>query len=346
MSIRVLVADDSAFMRGAVSRLLSGDDRFEVIGQAKDGTEAVRLATELRPDVISMDFNMPGLNGAEATKRILAACPVGIVMLSAHTASGARETIDALAAGAVDFVTKPGGEVSTQLGAVRDELIQKLVAASKAKIGAALVDAPPPATRRSAGARALPPLSPGLRVVVIAASTGGPAALERLAAGLVRREDVALVIVQHMPVGYTLALAERLDQIAQTSVREAASGDRLAGGVVLVAPGGSHLELDRRGTVRLTDAPPVHGVRPAADVTLRSAALAFGAHAVGVVMTGMGRDGATGLAAIKAAGGRTLAQDAATSTVYGMPKAATELGVVDSVVPLGELARAIDRVTR
>ncbi len=342
--IRVLVADDSAFMRSAVSRLLGGDDRFEVVGQAKDGLEAVALAASLKPDVVSMDFNMPGCNGAEATRKILAERRVGIVMLSAHTAAGARETIDALAAGAVDFVTKPGGEVSTQLAEVKDDLVQKLVAASKAKVGAA-IDEPAPASRR-APPRALPALPAGLRVVVIAASTGGPAALERVVAHLPRRDNVAVVVVQHMPTGYTTALAERLDHLSPCEVREARVGDKLAGGVVLVAPGGVHLELDRAGNVRLTEAPPVHGVRPAADVTLRSAALAFGARTVGVVMTGMGKDGATGLAAVKSSGGVTLAQDAATSTVYGMPKAAADLGVVDQVISLGEIGPAIDRITR
>jgi len=343
--VKVLIVDDSAFMRGAIARLLGGDDRFHVVGQAKDGIEAVRLAGELAPDVVTMDFNMPGLNGAEATRRILATRPVGIVMLSAHTAAGAREAIDALAAGAVDFVTKPGGEVSTQLGEVREELVQKLLAAAKAKVRAAL-DEPPPVSRRAPAARTFPALPAGLRVVIIAVSTGGPAALERVITKLPKRDDVAVVIVQHMPSGYTTALAERLDQLGACRVREAKAGDKLTGGVVLVAPGGTHLELDKAGVVRLSDAPPVHGVRPAGDITLRSAALAFGARVVGVVMTGMGRDGANGLAAVKSAGGVTLAQDAQSSTIYGMPKAAADLGVVDQVLPLGELAAAIERVTR
>jgi two-component system chemotaxis response regulator CheB len=344
--LRVLIADDSAFMRGAIARLLGADDRFEVVGQARDGAEAVQLASELSPHLVTMDFNMPGLNGAEATRRILAAKPVGIVMLSAHTVQGATETVAALAAGAVDFVTKPGGEVSTQLGEVRDELIQKLIAASRARINAAAVEDPLPTSRRPASSRTFPAPPPGLRLVVVAVSTGGPAALERLMAKFPQRDSVAGVIVQHMPIGYTTALAERLDGIAACTVREAKAGDKLKGGVVLVAPGGTHLEVDKLCNVRLTEAPPVHGVRPAADVTLKSAALAFGPRLIGVVMTGMGRDGATGLAAVKSAGGITLAQDAATSTIYGMPKAAVDLGVVDQILPLGELAGAIDRATR
>jgi two-component system chemotaxis response regulator CheB len=273
-------------------------------------------------------------------------------MLSAHTVEGAREALDALAAGAVDFVTKPGGEVSTQLGSVREELVQKLLTAAKANVR--LPDEPRAESERSDPSSRKPPVTPralpqrpaGTRVVVIAVSTGGPAALERLVPQLRLRPNVSVVVVQHMPIGYTTALAQRLDQLGPTRVREARAGDRLEGGAILIAPGGTHLELEKSGAVRLTEAAPVHGVRPAADVTLRSAALAFGARVIGVVMTGMGRDGATGLAAVKSAGGVTLAQDAATSTVYGMPKAAVELGVVDQVVSLGELASAIDRATR
>lgn len=346
--IRVLVADDSAFMRSAVARLLGADARFEVVGQAKDGQEAVELAAELGPDVMTMDFNMPRLDGAAATRKILASRRVGIVMLSAHTREGARETLEALSAGAVDFVTKPGGEVSTNLGDVRQELVDKLLCAASARVGAprAADSSPgtpeaPPVSRRAP--RAAPTLPAGLKLAVIAASTGGPAALESVLGQLAPATDLAIVVVQHMPAGYTGALAERLDGLSSWTVREAKEGDRLAAGVVLVAPGGQHLEVERGGAVRLTDAAPVHGVRPAADVTLRSAAMAFGARLLGVVLTGMGRDGATGLAAVKSAGGLTIAQDAGSSTVYGMPKAAVDMGVVDHVVSLREVPVAITR---
>lgn len=351
--LRVVVADDSAFMRGAISRLVSSDERFEVVGQARDGEEAVRLAAELSPDVMTMDFNMPGLDGAAATRAILAKRSVGIVMISAHTAAGARETLEALSAGAFDFVTKPGGEVSAQIATRRDEILAKLVAASRARVGASLDTPSPPSVRPrvitgnlSTGPRASAPLPAGLRLVVIASSTGGPAALERVVSKLTARPNVALVLVQHLPEGYTMALAERLGALSPLRVREAEDGARPEAGLLLVARGGRHLELDRGGAVRLSDAPPMHGVRPAADVTMKSAAAAFGPRTLGVVMTGMGRDGAMGLATIKAAGGVTVAQDQATSTVYGMPRAAVELGVVDHVVPLGELAATIERLAR
>jgi two-component system, chemotaxis family, protein-glutamate methylesterase/glutaminase len=345
---RVLVVDDSAFMRGAIARLLAADARFEVVGQARDGDEAVKLAAELAPDVITMDFNMPGLNGAAATRAILARRPTPIVMLSAHTRDGATATVEALAAGAVDFVAKPGGEVSANLSEIRDELLSKLIAASGARVLAAPA-APPsslvpsqsaPRTERSV-TRAMPP---GLRVVVIASSTGGPAALVRVLPTLRIQGHAALVIVQHMPAGFTAALAQQLSERASYRVKEAAAGDKLDAGVALVAPGGKHLLVDRGGVIGLNEQPLVHGVRPAADVTLKSVAQSFGARAVGVVLTGMGRDGALGLAAVRAAGGRTLAQDRETSTVYGMPKAAVELGVVDEVVTLDHVGSKVTKL--
>lgn len=357
--LRVLVVDDSAFMRGAVARLIDSDPRFHVVGQARDGEEAVRLAAELQPDVISMDFNMPRMNGAQATRAIMAQRPVGIVMLSAHTLAGATETLQALEAGAIDFVPKPSGEVSANLSDIRDALLSKLSAAGGANVGAltsrsAVGDregAPPvsassaslprgaPVTRRAEATRCMPQ---GLRVIAIASSTGGPAALTRV----VPRLDLAhsaLLIVQHMPEGFTRALADQLSQLAGFAVREASGGEQLAAGVALVAPGGFHLQVERGGVVRLTSGPLVNGVRPAADVTFKSLAESFAGRVLGVVLTGMGRDGALGLAAIKAAGGRALAQDQASSVVFGMPKAAAELGVVDEVVALDRMPAAIGR---
>jgi two-component system, chemotaxis family, protein-glutamate methylesterase/glutaminase len=343
--LRVLIVDDSAFMRGVISRTISADARFEVVGQASDGSEAVRLAAELAPDVVTMDYNMPGLNGAEATRRILAARAVPIVMLSAHTQSGASATVEALAAGAVDFVTKPDGEVSAHLAGVKDELLSKLASAAGANLKSALpavAVAPPESSPVSS--RVPRTLPSGQRVVVIASSTGGPAALVRLVPELHLGTQTALVIVQHMPSGFTQALADQLGERTSFPVREASAGTALTPGSAVVAAGGSHLLVERGGALRLTDTPPVHGVRPAADVTLASVAQHYGARCIGVVLTGMGKDGAKGLAAVKAAGGATLAQDKTTSTVYGMPKAAVELGVVDTVAPLERIAVVVNRL--
>ncbi len=347
--VRVLVVDDSAFMRGAIARLLSADPRFEVVGQAGDGREAVQLARELEPGVITMDYNMPGMDGAQATRAILAVRATAIVMLSAHTSEGARETVEALAAGAVDFVTKPQGEVSANLSDVRDELVSKLLAAAGANLRFARAEpSSVPSSRSPRSSRSLGSaprnMPPGTRVVAIASSTGGPAALVRVLPTLRLGEHGALVIVQHMPAGYTQPLADQLSEVAAVPVREARPGDRIEARVALVAPGGSHLTVDRTGCVALTETPPVHGVRPAADVTFQSIAQGYGGRAVGVVLTGMGRDGALGLAAIKAAGGRTVAQDRQTSVVYGMPRAAVEMGVVDDVVPLDRVGKVVTKL--
>ncbi|MEZ4373218.1 MAG: chemotaxis-specific protein-glutamate methyltransferase CheB [Polyangiaceae bacterium] len=352
---RVLVVDDSAFMRGAVARLIDSDPRFEVVGQARDGEEAVRMARELSPDVISMDFNMPRLNGAQATRAILAERAVGIVMLSAHTKEGAEETLDALGAGAVDFVPKPGGEVSTNLSEIKDVLLSKLAAAGGANLKAlsalssnrAEAEEAPPVSTRSlppGGSRrpdATRPMPSGLRVIAIASSTGGPAALTRVVPRLDLRGS-ALVIVQHMPEG-SRALADQLSQLSPFKVQEATGGEQLREGVALVAPGGFPPASRARRARALDVGGRQDGVRPVADVTLKSVGEAFGPRAAGVVLTGMGRRH-FGLASLKAAGGRTLAQDQASSVVYGMPKAAAELGVVDEVVALERVAATVTRL--
>lgn len=343
--IRVLVVDDSAFMRIAVKRTLEGDPGIEVIGQGKDGAEAVQLVESLKPDVVTMDFNMPRMNGVEALRAIFAKRPVPVIMLSAHTQQGAQETLDALAAGAVDFVPKPDGEVSTDLSGVREELLRKVKAAARSKPGAGLAVAasevrpvaPKPSVppRPRAIGRGNPPL------VVIAVSTGGPSALERVVPRLPSSFGAGVIVVQHMPKAFTGALAARLDGVSALEVREAVDGDVPAPGLVLVAPGDRHLTLDGTARVRLTDTPPVNGCRPAADVTLQSAARVLGARVAVMVMTGMGRDGALGSQAVKAAGGRVFAQDEASCVVYGMPKAVVERGLTEAVFPLEGIAAAL-----
>jgi two-component system chemotaxis response regulator CheB len=329
-----LVVDDSAFMRGAIQKLLERDGRFEVIGQAKNGQEAVAMSARLRPHVISMDFNMPVMNGADATRAIMGLDRIPIVILSAHAREGAAETLEALSAGAVDFVMKPSGEVSTDLTKVAGELAEKLLAAAGAHPMPVTPAKPPPGPRV---VRSIPPPS-GLQLVVIAISTGGPAALRHVIPALPADTRFAAVIVQHMPAEFTAALAARLHEESEVTVREAQVGDRPLPAQVLVAPGDQHLVFGDYGAIRLTNGEPVNGCRPSADVTLASAAELFGRRVTAVVMTGMGKDGAEGLAKVHAAGGRTIAQDARTSVVWGMPKAAIDRGVVDEVLPLDEIA--------
>ena len=349
--IRVLIVDDSLFMRAAIARALAGGP-FEIVGQAKDGNDALGQIQRLAPDVVTMDFNMPGMTGAEAVRLIMQQRPTPVVMFSAHTRQGAKETFDALAAGAVDFLTKPDGEVSVDLSRIADELSRKLIAASQSRPRAASPPPPPrssgasgsfAALRGSPGASsswsAMPVASPGglPRLCVIGISTGGPAALSELVPALPPDLRLAIVVVQHMPAGFTGPLAERLDAVSRVSVHEAQAGDRPVAGSVMIAPGDRHLEFDDRGAVALRDGPHVNGCRPAADVTMISAARVYGRRALAVVMTGMGKDGAAGALAIKRADGKTLAQDQASSVIYGMPKAAIEAGAIDEVAALADI---------
>ena len=344
--IRLLIVDDSLFMRAAIAKTLATGP-FEVVGQAKDGNDAIAQIVRLAPDVVTMDFNMPGMTGAEAVRQVMQQRPTPVVMFSAHTRQGSKETFDALAAGAVDFLTKPDGEVSVDLTRIADELCRKLVAAAQARPRPASPPAPVRPSGSLSAARApgassswsaMPVTSPGLtRLCVIGISTGGPAALSELVPALPPDLRLAIIIVQHMPAGFTGPFAERLDALSRVSVSEARAGDRPLPGSVLIAPGDHHLEFDDRGAIALTDGPLVNGCRPAADVTMTSAARVYGRRALAVVMTGMGKDGAAGALAIKRADGKTLAQDQASSVIYGMPKAAIDAGAIDEVAALADI---------
>lgn len=352
--VRVLVVDDSAFMRTALTRTLGSDSRITVVGQARDGREAVDRVRELEPDVVTMDFNMPRMNGVQAVRAILAERPVPVVMISAHTVTGAKETLEALSAGAVDFLTKPDGEVSTDLSGVRDELVRKVLGAARARPQAA--PAPGSGTTPSPARPSTPSpaMGDGERIsfvqavldpiVVVAVSTGGPAALEQLVPALPAELPFGVLIVQHMPGHFTRALAERLDGMSAVEVREAKPSERLVAGRVLVAPGDRHVVMQRNGMLEITQAPAVNGCRPSADVTLQSAAPIYGPRLVALVMTGMGRDGALGAAAVRAAGGRVIAQDRESSVVWGMPRAVVEMGVADEVLPLSRIAARLARL--
>ena len=339
--IRVLVTDDSLFMRAAIKKLLTSDAdaRFEIVGEAKDGRDAVDKVQALKPDVCTMDFNMPNLDGAGAVREIMKLRPTPVVMLSAHTHEGAKETFEALAAGAVDFLAKPAGEVSAELTKIGAALREKVAAAAHAR-PMPMAHAPRPAPpARLTAPRAVGVVGP--KVVVVGVSTGGPAALARFLPRFPADTSLALIVVQHLPAGFTAALAERLDGMSAIRVREAADGDRPEAGLALIAPGDRHLEVLPDGTLRTNEEPEVNGVRPSADVTMRAAAAVFARRAVGVVMTGMGRDGADGMRAIKAAGGATLVQDEATSVIWGMPRACVDAGCADRVVALDALADAV-----
>lgn len=345
--IRVLIVDDSLFMRLGVRKLLQTQPEFVVVGEASDGDDAVDKVLALRPDVCTMDLNMPRRDGLSALREIMRRCPTPVVMFSAHTEGGMSETLECLAAGAVDFLAKPAGEISPALSSLAPLLCDKLRAAAYASGPASSRTPTAPTRARPASvpdrrvvlgsAPGLhPPLRSTARLAVVALSTGGPQLLSALLPTL-RQRTKALLVVQHMPAGFTKALAERLDGLGALRVREAQTGDMPQAGLVLIAPGDFHMSFASDGSVVVAPGPEVHGVRPAADVTMHSAAKIYRHRAMGLVLTGMGEDGVSGLGAIRAAGGSTYAQDRDSCTVYGMPRAAVAAGVVDRVVRLAEL---------
>lgn len=351
--VRVLVVDDSAFMRKVLTDLLQSDPEITVVGTARDGQDGVEKALALQPDVLTMDIEMPRLDGFGALKEIMGKRPTPVVMVSSHTREGAEATVRALALGAVDFVAKPSGSISLNMHVTRDELVAKVKAAAGATPRYRRVSAELPPIRREAKLTAAATVAnsavdetPVRRLVVIGCSTGGPGALHQIIPRLPANLPAAVLVVQHMPAGFTRSLAQRLDEISAIHVREAAEGDKIANGLVLVAPGGFHMVLDETGHVHLTQDPPQHGVRPAVDKTLESAVPLWGNRMVGVILTGMGYDGAKGMVSLKKLGGRTIAEDASTCVVYGMPKVVVELGAADQVLPIHEISEAIVRQLR
>jgi two-component system, chemotaxis family, protein-glutamate methylesterase/glutaminase len=335
--IRVLIVDDSAFVRKALSRMLGSAADIEVVGTAVDGQDGVEKVLELRPDVVTLDVKMPRLDGLEALRRIMAECPTAVLLLSSLTGEGADVTLRGLDLGALDFVDKSSVEGHMNLLALADELIEKVRGLAKAQ---RRVPVPAPSTQL--------PLPEFAReradLVVIGTSTGGPAALQTVIPALPADLRVPVLVVQHMPIGFTRSLAERLDQRSDLMVREARDGEPLAAGRVLIAPAGRHLKIHRvQGEARvLLDYEPLDALhRPSVDVLMQSAARTYGAAVLGVVLTGMGADGMEGLRSIRAAGGRTLAESEDTCVIYGMPKAAIEAGVVHRVAALDRIADEI-----
>lgn len=336
--IRVLVVDDSAFMRHAIERLLRHVPNVKIIGFAADGLEAVTRTLELRPNVITMDVEMPRMDGVSAVAEIMQVVPTPIVMLSTLTIEGAETTIRALEAGALDFVAKPG-ILSKDLVNVSGQLAQAIQRASLVRPHRRrpIVFHPPTGKSTTAGDY------PSRRVVVIGSSTGGPPALTQVVPHLPADLPAGVIVVQHMPVGFTAALARRLDSLSALNVSEAKEGDVVAQGRVLVAPGDFHLVVTPERRVRLDRSAAIHGVRPTVDVTLDSIAPIYGQDASVAILTGMGKDGADGAARVEQAGGSVFVQDEATCVVYGMPRVTRERTCHSIEVPLDSVADAIAR---
>ncbi|HET7583410.1 MAG TPA: chemotaxis response regulator protein-glutamate methylesterase [Gemmatimonadaceae bacterium] len=346
----VLVVDDSAFMRKLVSEIVDASGEFRVVGTARDGVDALRKIHALDPDVVTLDIQMPQLDGLQTLGYIMSETPRPVVILSAAASSEADQlTLRALELGAVDFVHKPSGPISLDLISVRDRLMEALRASTQVNLRGVPVLARP----RTDGAAPTPAPGNGAstanRLVAIAASTGGPRALAEVIPALPNPLGAAVIVVQHMPAGFTRSFAERLDVLSRLVVTEAREGDVLRQDRVYVAPGGYHLRL-RPGeygiALTLDDSPPIWGVRPSADPTFRSVAELFGPAALGVVLTGMGRDGAAGLRAIHDAGGRGIVQDRETSIIYGMPQAALQGGGADVEAPLRRIAPLVTEFLR
>jgi len=337
--IRVLVVDDSALMRKLIPAVLARDSSIEVVGTAMDGSFALKKIEELHPDVVTLDLEMPRMDGMETLRLIMRRAPMPVILFSTHSKEGGYATLKALALGAIDFVQKPQDAAAGHLDSIADELIEKIKVAKRAagrKLPAAVVSDDPPKTKKKHNSAIAPN-----RVVAIGISTGGPNALQYVLSQIPADFPASILIVQHMPEGFTEMFAKRLDECCALDVQEAHSGDLLLAGRVLICPGNRHLMVRRmpRGDMAvLSDGPPVNGHRPSADVLFHSVAQQFGLTAVGLLMTGMGEDGAEGLGALKAAGGITVAQSEDTCVVSGMPRAAITKGYADKVIPLEGIA--------
>jgi two-component system chemotaxis response regulator CheB len=334
-TIRVLVVDDSALMRKLIPAILARDPSIEVVGTAMDGAFALKKIEELRPDVVTLDLEMPRMDGMETLRLIMKRAPLPVILFSTHSKEGAYSTLKALALGAVDFIAKPTDAAAGHLETIADLLIEKIKVAKRAagrKLPPAAVPIDPPDQKKGARS-ALPPS----RIIAIGTSTGGPNALQFVLSQIPADFPCSILVVQHMPEGFTEMFAKRLDECSALDVSEAKSGDLLISGRVLICPGNRHMMVRRmpRGDMAvLSDGPPVNGHRPSVDVLFHSVAQEFGLSAVGVIMTGMAEDGAEGLGAIKAAGGMTIAQSEDTCVVSGMPRAAIQKGHANKIIPL------------
>jgi two-component system, chemotaxis family, protein-glutamate methylesterase/glutaminase len=354
--IRVLIVDDSAFMRKLINDFLSEHQLIEVIGTARNGEDAIKKWRELRPDVITLDVEMPKLNGLEVLKQIMKEQPLPVVMLSSTTKEGAETTLQAIQAGAVDFVAKPSGSISIDLHKIKSELIQKVLSASKANLTKINILGDTKTAKKKLAIAAdtnlqqadhLSPrgLTQSKKVVCIGTSTGGPRALQQVITSLPKGLDVPVLIVQHMPPGFTKSLANRLDSLSEIRVKEAEDGELLQKGTAYIAPGGFHLMVKSLGSslaISLSQAPPRNGHRPSVDVMFESISAIKNYSKIAVIMTGMGADGSKGLVEMKKTGiVKAIAESQETSIVFGMPKAAIATNMVDEVVNVENIAQKI-----
>src|SRR6266436_3717739 len=352
---RVLIVDDSAFMRKVLETIFNADELLQVVGHAKDGREAVSLAESLKPDVISMDINWPEIDEMQATAEIINTKPRPIVIVSSESKEGAASTLRALELGAIEFVAKPSSGIDLDMQSVKEELLRKVRMACKVRVvrtasrlasklqetGGAKARPPAPVSARPAASSGLDQRFP---VVVLAASTGGPATVMRIAPGFTRDFPAAVILVQHMPAAFTTQYAVQLAEFTEIRVKEAEANESLQPGTFYICPGGQHLRVTPTGRIQLDSTTGrIDGYLPNIDVTMESVATYAGALSIAGVLTGMGNDGTAGAKAIKAAGGLVLAQDEATSVIFGMPAEVIKAGVVDQVLGIDDIYTAIEK---
>jgi two-component system chemotaxis response regulator CheB len=354
---RVLIVDDSAFMRKVLENIFNADDQLTVAGHAKDGREAVALAESLKPDVITMDINMPHVDGLQATAEIMTTNPRPIVIVSSESREGASSTLKALELGAIEFVAKPSSGVDLDMQSVKEDLLRKVRMAAKVRVvrtasrlastlqgsngSGATPAAKPAATRPAPSASGLDQKFP---VVVLAASTGGPATVMRLAPGFTRDFPAAVILVQHMPAAFTTQYAAQLAEFTGIRVKEAETNEFLQPGTLYICPGSHHLRVTPNGRIQLDGSSGrINGYLPNIDATMETVAAYAGAMSIGAILTGMGNDGTVGAKAIKSAGGLVIAQDEATCVIFGMPAEAIKANVVDQVLGIDDIYPAIEK---
>jgi two-component system, chemotaxis family, protein-glutamate methylesterase/glutaminase len=353
---RVLVVDDSAFMCKVLETIFNADGQLQVVGRAKDGREAVSLAESLKPDVITMDLNMPHMDGLQATATIMTNNPRPIVIVSSESKEGAASTLKALELGAIDFVTKPSSAIDLDMQSIKEELLRKVRVAAKVRVvrtASRLANAiqAPAKTPSTSAAKSSQPSRPApensdmrFPVVVLGASTGGPATVMRLAPGFTRDFPAALILVQHMPASFTSQYAVQLAEFTSIRVKEAEANEPIQPGTLYICPGGQHLRITSTGRVELdSNSGRIEGYLPNIDVAMESVAAFGGSMSIGVVLTGMGSDGARGARLIKNAGGMVIAQDEATSVIFGMPAETIKAGVADQVLGIDDIYAAIEK---
>jgi len=353
---RVLVVDDSAFMRKVLETIFNADQQLQVCGHAKDGREAVALAESLKPDVITMDINMPHMDGLQATAQIMTTNPKPIVIVSSESKEGAASTLKALELGAIEFVGKPSGGVDLDMQSVKDDLLRKVRMAAKVRVvrtasrlalslqGGNGSAAPAPKAAPAPRSTPVIPADQRFPVVVLGASTGGPATVMRLAPGFTRDFPAAVFLVQHMPAAFTTQYATQLAEFTGIRVKEAENNESVQPGTLYICPGAQHLRVTPTGRIQLdATSGRINGYLPNIDATMETVAAFAGSMSIGVVLTGMGNDGANGAKAIKAAGGLVLAQDEATSVIFGMPAEAIKVAGVEQILPIDDIYAAIEK---